>query len=1348
MKRNLLFLVTMFFTIAANAQTAPPASINNPRTEHDSVSCSTSLIQIGCNLVPNPDFSFTGDSLEAFSNGNVSMWQDVNNLTSDINGALGSSMGCSLPTVPGILSGANFASMLVDNLNIQTEGIAGRILPLAEGRKYALSFFLATSKLTTYRPNSGSFTLKIYLANCQHFGVDTSGNPVISGDKQLVYCREFDMKDSDWQQYLVNFTADSGYNMIIICPEIQNSSNNGGVYVHFLYPELIPVNPLATFIPATPTGGIVKLTACGVVNSQASWEGPNGIITNNLNYTMDYSETALPDDEYTFTMWVNGAIGNSIDNCTDDEAAVIEQIATKMVVPESVNCNVPISTGNCNMIPNPVFSYTVPEPPPYPFYNGAAAFSYDFVDNWTSISYGTPDIGGAFVPVPTLPAAISALGGTVNSAGFALQNSTTHTNFSTWYEGIAAKTESIHAGTKYIFSFFVSSTECCAQYNLKVILTNCQTFPTIFPEPTQFADPMPPLALDGNSQTIFCQHYPAASDLTWTQYVVSFTADHDFDMLVIYPELLSPVPPPAFRYLQVLYPELHDADHFISISKNSSCESVLKACGVINATYEWFDGNNVPIGTTSEITVDPSLNPGNYTVNVCVPHILDNPLLSNNCSDNIECLSGMAIVTTDWAGGTSADWNIASNWNPPVVPNSNTTDVYIPSGTPYSPEIIYQTPANEVQVNNLTIATGAMLTNNGWLKVAGNISADAASIDNYYTNPSTNERTITGSLEMNGTCASQTLAGNVFVGNDVKDFKVSNNVAISDFSTTTGEGLDVYGELSFGSVTSTTLTTGDNLTLVSTASSTANVAQIASTNEISGDVTVERYIHSGTASASGSIPTQHAKTWQLLATPTGSSTTGQSIYQSWQESGVVPTSVNGYGTWLVGQTGVGTNFDAYASTASIKYWDPAVGTFGDWVFVTNTNQRLFDKRGYILFVRGDRFARTFASAPNPTILRSKGPLFQPSNPPLTSTVVSGFNIYTSVGNPYASAIDMNYMYTQTGYLTNISNTFAVWDVSIPGTLGLGGYQYIDAGSSYTPTPGGTGNYYESGNSYPEIQSGQAFMVTSTGSTGLVAFDESVKVSDNRLVTRPATPNKQAVFAADLYSGTGICDGNKVVFGNEYSNDIDGNDAGKLQNPGENFMITKKSGAVLAIEKRQPVSFSDTIFYSFNNLRQIAYKLKFTPANLWEDSLHAILVDQYLDKAISLSLTNCGFVDFTVDENEASYTKRFMVVFTRDGETAPIAAKQQTDQSTERPFFVYPNPTENKTISVLFTNQPLGMYKFQLVNNAGQVVFNSNIKITDKNGKVSVRTGKVATGSYQLVIAAEDGKKLVQQVVVK
>ena len=78
------------------------------------------------------------------------------------------------------------------------------------------------------------------------------------------------------------------------------------------------------------------------------------------------------------------------------------------------------------------------------------------------------------------------------------------------------------------------------------------------------------------------------------------------------------------------------------------------------------------------------------------------------------------IPGASWIGGTSADWNVASNWCGGVLPTA-ATDVVIPAGILFNPVISNATIA---LCRNLTISSGATLTvnNTRQISVSGNLT--------------------------------------------------------------------------------------------------------------------------------------------------------------------------------------------------------------------------------------------------------------------------------------------------------------------------------------------------------------------------------------------------------------------------------------------------------------------------------------------------------------------------------------------------------------------------------------------------------------------------------------------------
>jgi hypothetical protein len=123
------------------------------------------------------------------------------------------------------------------------------------------------------------------------------------------------------------------------------------------------------------------------------------------------------------------------------------------------------------------------------------------------------------------------------------------------------------------------------------------------------------------------------------------------------------------------------------------------------------------------------------------------------------------------------------------------------------------------------------------------------------------------------------------------------------------------------------------------------------------------------------------------------------------------------------------------------------------------------------------------------------------------------------------------------------------------------------------------------------------------------------------------------------------DANVIVFDNAYSDSVDGNDAQKLFNSGENLGVFV-SNKTLVIDARRPVASTDTIFFSMSNMTRKQYKLQFVPSNLNTTGLSAFLKDNYLGTTTPVDLTSTNTVNFTVDTAIAASaaSNRFVVVF--------------------------------------------------------------------------------------------------------
>jgi hypothetical protein len=622
-----------------------------------------------------------------------------------------------------------------------------------------------------------------------------------------------------------------------------------------------------------------------------------------------------------------------------------------------------------------------------------------------------------------------------------------------------------------------------------------------------------------------------------------------------------------------------------------------------------FTANGLIAGNNTVITEPVVLNTQSYS--------LVSVTSQTGCT---AAVNGLANVTATDPGtwlGNNCNWNDGNNWSCGAIPNL-TTDVTIPV-TKNNPVV----PSGISGVKNLTINQSASVTVLGTLQIAGYIGNNGEF-------DATN-----GTLEFEGGSNSatgptaQTISGSWFVDKTIRNLVVSNTKGLSLFSTA-NDTLDITGLLSFGK-SNCTFNTNNNLTLKSTASGTAGVADNTNDgafkgNSIVGNVTVERYINIGNMAG------QHGKSWVMVATPTQ----GKSIYQTWMEGG--DKSVNGYGTQI---TGKGTGFDAASVAPALKYFSDVKN---NWVAVTNTNDPVYNPLGYMLFVRGDR-TTDYPNISN-TTLRTTGTLLTGSTTPVK--VQAGK--FQSVGNPYASAVDIRKMSA-----TGINPDIIVWDptLTIGNPYGVGAYQtlYKDGDNYRNLLPSST--FGPAGSISNNIESGMAFFVQSFDTDGQVYFTESAKVFNQGkgIAMREQTvPDDIARLSADLYvvnnDGTSyVADGVMQQFGSQYSNNIDGMDTRKIYNGTENIAILS-ANKNLVVERRNMLSSEDTIQYSLSGMANHPYRLVFNISGIESAAVNGFILDSYTNTQTPLNTDGDTQVDFKVTSAAASKAaNRFKIVFT-------------------------------------------------------------------------------------------------------
>ncbi|MFT3750044.1 MAG: Ig-like domain-containing protein [Agriterribacter sp.] len=544
---------------------------------------------------------------------------------------------------------------------------------------------------------------------------------------------------------------------------------------------------------------------------------------------------------------------------------------------------------------------------------------------------------------------------------------------------------------------------------------------------------------------------------------------------------------------------------------------------------------------------------------------------------------------------------------------------------------------------------------------------------------------------------------------------------------TIGTALAVYDVLT---ITSGALNTGGKLTLKSTVAGTARVAPVLGT--ISGNVTVERY-----------IPARRA--WRLMNAPVGGT---QTINQAWQE-GVTTASPNpnpapGYGTYVtVGSVANGFDQNILGqSTSSLKSFTAA----GALQVVTSTHAAKVANIPYMLFVRGDRSITMQGSnvPANNTTLRATGPLLTGNQ-----TIPVAATGFTAVANPFASPINF-----ATITRSNVHNGFYVWDPKMGGANGVGAYVNISYnGTGYDITPASVS---------PEsqyIQSGQSFLVQSTGIAGNLVIKESDKTNagtDNVSRVQSGVSDQQPsiseglVFAPAKHaiglrinlqaadgSQRGVLDEVFASYSTSFSDEIDNMDALKADNVMENLAIIRK-GQSLMVDRRNLIQSSDTLRLNLTNTSAASYMLEFSPIEL-SGAESVTLTDNYLQTNTEISLTATSQVFFQVSgDSRSSAADRFSVIIVnRKGLIPGIAGRAA--------IRAYPNPVAaNGNINLQFDNIKAGMYKAELLSATGQIVYSRMMQLNNGTFNQQINIGRnLPAGIYQMKITGQDSRTVIK-----
>ncbi|WP_167516860.1 arabinofuranosidase catalytic domain-containing protein [Hydrotalea flava] len=649
-----------------------------------------------------------------------------------------------------------------------------------------------------------------------------------------------------------------------------------------------------------------------------------------------------------------------------------------------------------------------------------------------------------------------------------------------------------------------------------------------------------------------------------------------------------------------------------------------------------------------------SYNGASYYSNIAVSEITIFPqALSTSDRQTIENNQGAyygitTVGTTTWTGAINNDWANAGNWSNGVP--TATVSATIPNVTPNPFPVI--TAAS--QANSLTVNTGASLTLNNSLQLAGNLVNNGTLTNNNTLGIAgnlSNNNNIGGTLILNGSTA-QNINGtgtysNLTLNNSGGSIITLNyNIRITGLLTVTAGTLNLNNS---------------DITLAS--SSIANTAQVGPLNGSiiypgTGRFVVERII--AKADGSQSVVAYNNVTASVLS--------DLSIWANWQESATTANynPNNGYGTQITGEYGASQGNDA---TTGIDYTNVSGGTQSMWTwditgqkYVTVLNTKtptLKPYLGYVMYVipRNINLYTVAQGSPiyfQQTILRSRGKLLT-GNFTINSGVGSTYqlggttaytdngyklagaasvaivndSIYSLVGNPYAASFDFTQAMANSGTSGLVTTQYSFYDGAIA--------QYVTWDATTGPSVAGS-----AANKY--IQPGQSFFIQNdlTNSTRQFIVTEANKNTNAANLTgifAQAAPMSK-LYLSLLNAGGQVRDGALLAQRSDFSNQsLIGEDARKFRNPAENMALSA-NGRNWSIQKIQSLSAKDTLPITFWNL---AIGKPYTlVANGWALPQGWAIYDA-LTAATYMLTADSLQIQFTPTTDTASYLHRFSII---------------------------------------------------------------------------------------------------------
>lgn len=547
--------------------------------------------------------------------------------------------------------------------------------------------------------------------------------------------------------------------------------------------------------------------------------------------------------------------------------------------------------------------------------------------------------------------------------------------------------------------------------------------------------------------------------------------------------------------------------------------------------------------------------------------------------------------------------------------------------------------------------------------------------------------TLTGNLTVHGELIGTNLSLELA---NTGEQTLSGNFAVNKIIKTTANPTVVDGQVYVTravEMTTGTLISNGNLTFGSSATHTA-IAQLSGDAVIEGEVVVERYI-------------TNRSTFRALAT----SVSGGSIYENWQENG---QATSGYGTMLAGVAGTAGGFDTQSDVEQLFQWDHETDYYQA---IPSTLEALLSPgNGYFMYVNGDRTTTPEAET-TATRLRSRGELQQTDFAyPHLNAHPGGFSL---IGNPFQNQLDVQQMLAAS---TGLNKNFVwMWDAQINSQ---GAYVIIDLENN-------TSNNMSS-NAFKNAKAGEAFWVqTLDADPSLLAATSYQTHSNQEWQTFDVSSTIRFTLMNQEFASV---DGLLIRVAENYSNQVDENDAVKMVNPNENVGVLM-DGSVLGIASiAQPVA-DQRIPFNTNQLTDQTYYFLYEFNGYMGPQ--AYLYDHMNDSYTALAYE--GIYEFTGSPNDVA--SRFELVFEPE-----VLGTTDWNAHTLR---IYPNPVNAQNFTIDLSQHPFK--SLRMYNVLGQEV---GFKLTELGNQLFVESAQTwPAGIYTLVIETQ-GQTLTRPIIVR